>query len=49
MNLTPEDIRSIRAINARRFAEERARDGRRLAAYERDCLAAWAKHEAEAV
>jgi hypothetical protein len=39
--LTPEDIKSMREANARYFAEERARDARRLAAYQRECLASW--------
>jgi hypothetical protein len=47
-SLTPEDIRAIRAANARHYAEERARDARRLAAYERECLAAWAEIDGRA-
>jgi hypothetical protein len=44
-SLTPDDIRAIRAANAQHYAEERARDARRLAAYERECLAAWEAHD----
>jgi hypothetical protein len=47
-SLTPDDIRAIRAANARHYAEERARDARRLAAYERENLAAWAEIDGRA-
>ncbi len=40
-NLPAELAKRIREENARHYAKERARDARRLAAYQAECLASW--------